>query len=86
MPKKYLLYIHDERFALEEEKSGLVNRLLEHFYSAKGLPVEPQTIKLSIPGVQKGADGIRPKQGKMCKHGQRGACRVPKCENHIDSY
>jgi hypothetical protein len=32
MAKKYLLYIHDERFANELEKSKLVNELLDYYY------------------------------------------------------
>lgn len=32
MAKKYLLYIHEERFADEKQKSRLVNHLLEHYY------------------------------------------------------
>lgn len=32
MAKKYLLYIHDERFSAEAKKSELVNNLLERHY------------------------------------------------------
>lgn len=32
MAKKYLLYIHDERFQKEKKKSALVNDLLEKHY------------------------------------------------------
>ena len=90
--KKYLLYIHDERFRAEEEKSGLINKLLADYYhtprQTRSLNVSPSnhfSVVTNIPGVQKGVDGIKPKQGKMCKHGQRGQCSVPKCENYIDS-
>lgn len=36
MAKKYLLYIHEERFEGESSKSELVNKLLEQYYSQSG--------------------------------------------------
>ncbi len=33
MAKKHLLYIHDERFEKEQEKSKLVNELLQKHYT-----------------------------------------------------
>lgn len=38
MGKKYLLYIHSERFADEEKKSGLVNQLLADHYDEQDRP------------------------------------------------
>ena len=78
--KKYLLYIHDERFRAEEEKSGLVNALLKEFYSAEGAD-EINNIRISVPGVKVGTSGIKtkPKTTPMCKHGQRGDCPVKGC-------
>lgn len=33
MPKKYLIYVHDDvRFELEKNKSGLINELLDRHY------------------------------------------------------
>jgi|SRR6478672_3237764 len=41
MAKKYLLYIHDERFDNETEKSKLVNDLLDRHYAATTLLEDP---------------------------------------------
>lgn len=49
MAKKYLLYIHDERFDSEPKKSELVNRLLAEHYSLPPLRDKP----LGIPPVAK---------------------------------
>lgn len=38
MGKKYLLYIHNESFGLEEHKSKLVNSLLDKHYKEQGKP------------------------------------------------
>jgi hypothetical protein len=49
MPKKYLLYIHDERFADEEKKSELINALLAEWYTDEPLP----SPKLKLPPIKK---------------------------------
>ncbi len=43
MGKKYLLYIHDELFGEEKEKSGLVNSLLAAHYHGPAQLIELKT-------------------------------------------
>lgn len=50
MAKKYLLYIHDERFEKEQEKSKLVNQLLDNHYDAehyRNMPTPKNTITIA---------------------------------------
>ena len=65
MAKKYLLYIHDERFENESHKSALINDLLaEHYKDSSAERViikEPEEV---IEKVAKTKSDWRP-----CKHG-----------------
>lgn len=67
MAKKYLLYIHDERFDSEPKKSELVNRLLAEHYSLPPLRDKP----LGIPPVAKKPKESLPSQltPRFCKNG-----------------
>ena len=48
MAKKYLLYIHDERFENEPAKSQLVNELLSGWYGDE----EPDSLKVAVEEVK----------------------------------
>lgn len=76
MAKKYLLYIHDERFDNEDNKSALVNSLLESHY--KGYKRETITDAAHAERVVKDllskkpvSKNIRPK----IKAVEKGECR-----------
>lgn len=73
MAKKYLLYIHDERFAIEPEKSKLVNDLLDKHYGATGIAViivENKPLKLDSPAGRKAERDSSQKEYNFCKHNQ----------------
>lgn len=69
MAKKYLLYIHDERFDKEQKKSALVNELIAKHYGAfetvnrilaeaplgKGT-VEQLKALAAIPGIERASE------------------------------
>lgn len=61
MGKKYLLYIHDERFEVEPLKSGLVNLLLARHYQY----FQPGKLVEELPEE----DQELHKDATYCKHG-----------------
>lgn len=75
MAKKYLLYIHDDRFDKETKKSGLVNELLSKHYGGfekvteilKKAPLAKDTIealKTKIDAVCTGHERMRMNCGR----------------------
>lgn len=75
MSKKYLLYIHSDRFSTEERKSRLVNELLERYYNDN----EKSPLLARIPELKTAAQ-IVPKNIQFCEHGYaKGLCRKAQC-------
>ena len=81
MAKKFLLYIHDSRFADEPKKSELVNRLLDQHYETND---DLETVNELVPEANMIFDVPKPKDiaeqvGKdynFCKHDQvKGMCK-----------
>ena len=68
MPKKYLLYIHDDRFRNEKKKSELVNALLDRHYAWSPLqgPIVMHETKKIVDAIAKVKDDA---VFKPCKHG-----------------
>ena len=80
MAKKYLLYIHNPRFDKQEEKSALVNELLDEHYAIQKVGELPRFIE-TPKTVERLVEAplARPK-GKLCQHGnQKGYCLLKGC-------
>lgn len=78
MPKKHLLYIHDERFENEPAKSGLVNRLLrEHYVDKSVRKSQDQKIYTALGAGEEELQKIaEEREIKFCKHGYAvGMCK-----------
>lgn len=87
MAKKYLLYIHDERFDSEKQKSALINRLLETHYDIKDLEGDPTTHtmrevlkKNKLPMLVAVLDNL-PGNPHLCRHNMlSGTCGYASCK------
>ena len=81
MAKKYLLYIHDDRFEDEQNKSSLVNDLLSKHYEKVSTPptLPPVTsVTLNMP-IEKILKQIN-KPTNICEHGYPyGFCKKIEC-------
>lgn len=91
MAKKYLLYIHIERFGKEPNKSQLVNELLERYYgpdpstAADTMPREPKIIKKPEDAMPLVTSIFGDRTKEVCKiHGvpltDRGKCMQKGCK------